>query len=170
MNDIIASNNLGRTSQFEHSRDELVLERTNHVSSKVTLLDRSLIINKKLNPFLPVELRPRPFTGKLLRKTLKNHGFCLCVVHQSCVFSSLGRVGAYCGRPMSVVCQHLLNHCTDPEYFRVRDHRASLDETWQGCSLGTTLQKMSKGFNSTHNSACHDRKKFKKKQTLKYLL
>ena len=49
---------------------------------------------------------------------------------------------SFCDRPMSVVhnfFKHLL-----------LNHRANLDETWQGCSLGESLPKLFKRLNSSH--------------------
>ena len=48
----------------------------------------------------------------------------------------------FCDRPMSVVhnfFKHLL----------LLNHRANLDETWQGCSLGEALPKLFKRLNSS---------------------
>ena len=70
---------------------------------------------------------------------------------------------SYCDRPMSIVCRpssvnnffkHLLNH------------RANLDETWQGCSLGNDLQKCSKNLIPSITLVAMATKRKKKMQNL----
>ena len=60
---------------------------------------------------------------------------------------------SYCDRPMSGVCRQ----ASANNFFKrllLLNHRANLDETWQGCSLGEALQNLFKEFNSIHNSGC----------------
>ena len=40
----------------------------------------------------------------------------------------------------------------------LQNQKASLDKTWQECSLGEALQKLLKEFNSNKNSGCHGNK------------
>ena len=40
----------------------------------------------------------------------------------------------------------------------LQNQKANLDKTWQECSLGETLQKLLKEFNSNENSGCHGNK------------
>ena len=62
---------------------------------------------------------------------------------------------SYCGRPLSGIrrqrrasVNYFFKHLLLPI------HKANLDETWQGCSLGKALQKLFKDFNSFQNSGC----------------
>ena len=67
-----------------------------------------------------------------------------------------------CDRPMSGI-RHV--SCVVHNFFKhllLVNHWANLDETWQGCSLGTVLPKLFKRLNSTHNSGCHGNQKGKK--------
>ena len=58
---------------------------------------------------------------------------------------------SYCDRPMSGVCR-LASANNFFKHLLLLNHRANIDETWQGCSLGETLQKLFKKFDSIHNS------------------
>ena len=62
---------------------------------------------------------------------------------------------SFCDRPMSGVHS---SSCIIHNFFKhllLLNHWASLDETWQGCSLGEALPKLFKRLNSNHNSGCH---------------
>ena len=63
----------------------------------------------------------------------------------TCIYLFLARL-TYCDGLASVnnFFKHLL-----------LNHWASLDETWQGCSLGEAVQNLFKKFNSIHNCGCH---------------
>ena len=86
-----------------------------------------------------------------------------------CLFSSPKHkvlMVSFCDRPMSGV--RLLS-CIVHNFFKhflLLNHRANLDETWQGCSFGEAQPKLSKRLNSNHNSGCHGNQKEKKKQNL----
>ena len=73
---------------------------------------------------------------------------------------------SFCDRPMSVVRRPL---CVAHNFFKhlLLNHWASLDETWQGCSLGKALPKLFKRLNSNHNSGCHGNQKGKIAKSLK---
>ena len=68
---------------------------------------------------------------------------------------------SFCDRPMSVVRRR---SCVIHNFFKhlLLNHWASLNETWQGCSLGEALPKLFKRLNSTHKSGCHGNQKEKK--------
>ena len=62
---------------------------------------------------------------------------------------------SFCDRPNwrpSCVIHNFFKHL-------LLNHRANLDETWQGCSLGEALPKLFKRLNSNHNSGCHGNQK-----------
>ena len=62
---------------------------------------------------------------------------------------------SFCDRPMSGVRRP---SCVVHNFFKhllLLKHRANLDETWQGCSVGEALPKLFKRLNSNHNSGCH---------------
>ena len=54
---------------------------------------------------------------------------------------------SFCDRPMSVVrrASSVVHNFFKP----LPKHRANLDETWQGCSLGEALPKLFKRLNSS---------------------
>ena len=75
-----------------------------------------------------------------------------------CIFSSPEHevlMVSFCDRPMSVIrlassiFHNLFKHLL------LLNHWASLDETWQGCSLGEAVPKLFKRLNSSHKSGCH---------------
>ena len=69
---------------------------------------------------------------------------------------------SFCDRRMSVVC---CVSCLAHNFFKhllLLNHWASLYETWQGCSLGEALPKLSKRLNSSHKSGCQGNQKEKK--------
>ena len=52
-------------------------------------------------------------------------------------------------RCLSCVVNNFFKHLLLP------NHWANLDQTWQECSLGGPLQKLSTDFDSIKNSGCH---------------
>ena len=74
---------------------------------------------------------------------------------------------SFCDRPMSGV-RH--PSCVVNNFFihlLLLNHRANLDETWQGCAFGEARPKLFKRLNSTHNSGCHGNQKEKIAKSLK---
>ena len=72
---------------------------------------------------------------------------------------------SFCDRPMSGVRS---SSCIVHNFFKhllLLNHWASLDETWQGCSLGEALPKLFKRLNSKHNSGCHGNQNNQKKNS-----
>ena len=96
---------------------------------------------------------------------------CLCVMFMPSIFSSpehkVLKV-SYCDRPMSGI-QHLSSVNNFFKHLLLLNHWANLDDTWQGCSLGDSLQKLFKEFNSIHNSGCHGNQKGKKSKIFENL-
>ena len=74
---------------------------------------------------------------------------------------------SFCDRPMSGVhCVVRRAPSVDHNFLKhllLLNHRANLDETLQGCSLGEALPELFKRLNSTHNSSCHGNQKENKK-------
>ena len=72
---------------------------------------------------------------------------------------------SFCDRPVSGV--HRVS-CVVHNFFKhllLLNHKANLDETLQGCSLGEALPNLFKRVNSTHNSGCHCRGNQKEKNS-----
>ena len=57
---------------------------------------------------------------------------------------------SFCDRPMSVVRRVKSVIHNFFKHLLLLNHRANLDETWQGCSLGEVLPKLFKRLNSSH--------------------
>ena len=69
---------------------------------------------------------------------------------------------SFCDCPMSGVRRASCAVHNFIKHLLLLNHRANLDETWQGCSLGEALPKLFKRLNSNHNSGCHGNQKEKK--------
>ena len=77
---------------------------------------------------------------------------------------------SFCDRPVSVVRPA---SCVVHNFFKhllLLKHRANLDETWQGCSLGEALPNLLKRLNSSHNSGCHGNQNEKNSKIFEHLL
>ena len=130
------------------------------------------VVSKGQPALVLMELMPFGDLKNFLRQHRPDEDVCEVLIPWTFIsFNFLAHLSTTCSRGAFRVV--MCPSCIVNNFFKhllLPNCRATLDQTWQECSLGGTLQKLSTEFDSIKNSGCHGNEMEFFKQFFKNLL